>query len=109
MTLKIALESNYSYKFSTILDQVTYQIKLDWIEKEDAWYLDLYDRYGDPLILGHKLLYGNLILSKYHANADVPQGEFLLVKGELGTLLRPTLESVSSGDTLYYITAFELE
>ena len=106
-TLK--LNSDYSYKFTTILEQVTYQMRFNWIEKEDAWYLDLYDRGGEPLVLGHKLLYGNIVLTKYNANTEVPQGELMLLSGTSGDLLRPTFDSVSTGDILYYISSDELE
>ena len=82
---------------------------MNWIGKEDAWYLDLYDEFGDPLILGHKLLYSNSLLIKHHANSSVPQGEFILAAGESGDLDRPTFNSVSNGDTFYYFTSDELE
>lgn len=102
------LKSKTSYEFTTTLEQETYRIKLNWSNKEDAWYFNLYDRFSNPLILGHKLLYGNLILGKHHANASVPQGEFLLLKGISGEPTRPSFKSVSEGDTLYYITSDEL-
>ena len=106
--LKIGLTSSYSYKFTVILEQVTYQIRFNWLDKEDAWYLDLYDRFGEPLILGHKVLYSNSVLRKYHARAGVPQGEFFLLGGESGELVRPSFDSVSGGDSFYYITSDEL-
>ena len=102
------LRSSDSYRFTTILDQVTYQLRMNWIAKEDAWYMDIYDGANDPLILGHKLLYGNIILDKYHADSRVPKGEFAFVSGLSSDLLRPTYDSVSKGDALYYFSVEDL-
>ena len=108
MILDVPLSSDFSYIFTIILEQVTYRIRVNWVGKEDSWYMDLYDRLGEPLILGHKITYNSLILNKYHANERVPQGEFLLLPGESGGLDKPTFNSVSNGDTFYYITSDEL-
>ncbi len=106
--ISIPLKSIYSYSFSVILEQVNYRMKFNWSDKEDAWFFDIYSRSNEPLILGHKLLYNNSTLIKHHANSEVPQGEFILVAGESGELLRPTFNSISKGDVLYYATSDEL-
>lgn len=107
MIIEITLNSQPSEIFTIELDQVVYRVRLSWVDKEDAWYLDLYDRFGQALFLGHKVLYGASILAKYHAIPGVPQGEFLLLDGT-AQRLRPTYESISDTDRFFYFDESEV-
>lgn len=108
MTIKINLNSVPSEIFTIELEQVAYRMKVNWVDKEDAWYLSLYDRFGQAIFLGHKLLYNSDISTKYKAHENMPQGLFALVDST-GGLDRPTYESLSTTDAFYYFLSSELE
>lgn len=108
MTVKINISERPSQIFTVNLDQVAYRMKVRWNDRVTAWYIDLYDISGQAIFLSHRLLYNRVILSKYRANALCPQGELILYDTTT-SLDRPSFETLSTTDQLYYLTASEVE
>lgn len=47
-----------NYRFSTTLNDVDYTFDVRWNERDEAWYFDMLDASGEPIVLGVKIVLG---------------------------------------------------
>ena len=84
------------------LDGTEYRITLTWRQRTRGWYMDLYDREGDPIAVGRRLVPGWSPTSGF-VDDRLPPGAFVVAgpgeyqRDDLGERLR-----------LLYYTASEL-
>jgi hypothetical protein len=95
-TLLIPTSANPYYSERVKLDGRDYLLRFSYNEREERWYLSLYDDAEDPLILGIKLLTNWELLQHYHADPRVPPGE-LWVMDTTGNDDPPTLNELGVG------------
>lgn len=81
-----AAEVAYSRQ-KTRLDGRDYVLTFSYNEREDRWYLSLYDDEDKPILLGLKLVSNFPLLRHYHWDERVPPGELMAV--DLATNLSP--------------------
>jgi len=105
--VQVPVSSSPSELFSISLDQVTYRMKFNWVEKLGGWYMSLYRSNGDPMFLGHRVNYNSPLSSKYSYLSESPQG-FLLLVDTTNTKLSPDFDSISTTDKLYYVSLDEV-
>lgn len=93
----------------TRLDGRDYLLRFAYNEREERWYLSLYDEDELPVLQGLKLVANHPLLKAYRSNPDVPPGE-LVVADLTGDNSPPTLDELGEGRRceLLYITAAEL-
>lgn len=101
--IKIPISSTPSKVITVIIDQVSYRLRMDWVEKDESWYMSLYQINGAPIFLSHKVLYNNSINDKYRYIDPAPQGSMMLIDST-NTKLKPDYESISTTDDLYYLS-----
>lgn len=65
-----------SYRFSTTLIGKTYTIDVHWNARDDAWYFDLLDSAGAPIVHGIKIVLGALLGGRC-ADERFPLGRFM--------------------------------
>lgn len=101
--IQIPVSSTPSESFALTIDQVTYRAGFNWAEKNLAWYMDLYQVSGEPVFLGHKVMYNSSIFEKYSYIDPSPQGTLILLD-TTNTRLTPDYNSISTTDRLYYLS-----
>jgi len=79
---------------------VTKIVNTDTLVVTTAWYLDLYDSAGDPLVLGIGLTAGIDLLYPYRA-LKVPQGK-LWVQPMSGIYADPTIDTFEEDEAVVY-------
>lgn len=94
----------------TRLDGRDYLLRFSFNEREERWYLSLFDEDELPILEGLKLVCSQPLLQAYRSNPDVPRGE-LVVMDLTDDNSPPTLDELGEGKRceLLYITAEELE
>lgn len=76
VTIPTALDTPL-YSQRTTLDGKEYLLKFDYSEREDRWFLSLYDVDETPLALGIKVIPNWPLLRLHVSNPDVPQGKLV--------------------------------
>ena len=94
------------YQYTVDLAEVEYTYRLTYRERQDGWYLDLYDSDGEPLLLGRRLALGALPL-KRRVVAGMPDGLFLLIDRS-GSDTDPTYEDLGYRVRLAWIPSDDL-
>lgn len=89
------------------IEGVTYGIRLRWMSRPGAWYMDLSDASGVPIRKGIKLVKGWPLL--YRVKDDRrPTGDFYLLDKGKQNANAPTLTDFGVATRLYYFTRAEL-
>lgn len=97
-----------SYRQRTVLDGVEYVLELRWSMRERAWYLDLRDLNGRPLVLGIKLVANWPLLATFRTVEGLPRGELVVV--DTRTPPRdPGLGELGADVQLVYLTRSAVE
>jgi len=65
------------YKQKTRLDGVDYILWFRYSQREDRWYLSIYDAGETPILLGLKLVLNWPLLQAYRYNPLLPPGEIV--------------------------------
>ena len=89
------------------LDGTIYRLRLIWRERLKSWYMDLYDRNDNELLLGMRLIpgWGPLFGIEREANG-LPPGEFIVSGAEIDN---PTQEILGTNELrLSYIPFADL-
>lgn len=63
------------YDFLVDLADLEYRIRLRWMDRQERWYLDLWDSAGDPMLRGQRLVPGTAVGHQYTGRA--PRGGVL--------------------------------
>lgn len=62
-----------SYKFSIILDEISYVFQFDWNTRMNAWLMAIKDEFEEPILLGQPVL-TNYDLFKRFKHRAIPRG-----------------------------------
>lgn len=101
--LEIPIKDNPDFSFTTILDSVAYDMRLQWNGRDESWYIYV-GKANQPFIFKTKITNGSDIISKYRAYDSVPKGILLVVDKEK-TYGRLQRDSFSSGRfSMFYYT-----
>lgn len=65
------------YKQKTRLDGVDYVLGIRYSQREDRWYLSIYDSGESPILLGLKLVLNWPLLQAYRYDTRIPPGELM--------------------------------
>lgn len=95
-----------SQEFQVSLDGQLYTLGLTWNEREGAFYLDVSDQDGSPILLGRKVVVGLPLLARFR-DAALPPGQLLAVDTS-GQGKDPSLADLGARVPLYYIEASSL-
>lgn len=90
------------YDFTTTLDGKNYRFELLWNEREEAWYLSLFDQLDAALMTGKKLVPDFPLLFRL-ADRRRPPGELTLVDTG-GNNALPTFRDLGRRHVLMYLT-----
>lgn len=74
--LPIFKTTSARWKSDVTLDKVVYSVQVHWNDREESWYLSLFDNQGNPLACGIKLVCGIDLLKKHKFLPGVPSGHF---------------------------------
>ena len=66
------------HEYTVDLGEVEYTYTLTYQERQDAWYLDLYDADGESLLLGKRLTVNTAPLWRYRGDS-MPAGQIVVV------------------------------
>jgi len=106
--IQIPVADNPDQQFTVILESVAYDIRLQWNNRDEAWYIGM-GRQNNTLTFFTKLTTLSDILRYYRAYETVPKGLLIcldLLKG-FGRITRDGFSSGRWG--LYYVTSDEIE
>jgi hypothetical protein len=83
----IVVSQTPRYIMTVELDGVNYILYFNWSVREECWYLTLFS--GDsnpdedtPIISNIKIVVGIFLLEQYKAIADLPSGDFMVIKND---------------------------
>jgi hypothetical protein len=88
------------YREVVELEGREYVLHLDWSERDESWYLSIYDQDEVPLALGLRLLVGHPLL-KGQTNPKLPPG-FMTVVDSTGLDVDPGLTDIGTRAFLVY-------
>ena len=77
--LVIPTDSDPYYSIRSRLDGKDYGLSFAWNDREERWYLSIYDDADNLLLAGIKLIANWPLLRNYHADPNVPPGELMVV------------------------------
>lgn len=93
----------------TRLDGRDYLLRFRYNERENRWYLSIYDEEEEPILLGLKIVANWRLLKPYKYDPNVPPGELIAVD-MTGNGSPPGLDELGEGRRceLLYLTREEL-
>lgn len=65
------------YSQRTKLDGRDYLLRFSWNEREERWYVSIFDDEENPLVQSIKIICNWRLLRAYHADPRVPPGEIV--------------------------------
>jgi hypothetical protein len=68
-----------AYEYSIDLEGATYRLRLTFNDRDEAWYVDLFDDAGEPLRVGLKLVGDWDVLLRWKDAATRPPGRLLTI------------------------------
>lgn len=90
------------------LDGNQFNLRCTWNTREEAWYLDINNAVGSPLLVGSRLSPDTPIIRKY-GNDKLPKGEIMLYDTKQDpSNSKVTFDNLGGRYILVYITAKEL-
>lgn len=69
-----------------VIADIPYRIAMHWNTRGQFWVLSIYDRTGNPIVVGIKLVTFYALTQQYKAR-DIPEGEFTVLDVNLDTNL----------------------
>lgn len=111
MALVLELPSTPWSTQSVVLDEVVYILEYQWSNREDTWYLSIYNSEELPLVQGIRLIPWTGLLSQ-HPQANLPSGDLVLYDVQSQPFqgsVYPTFENLQSRFQMNYFTKEELE
>lgn len=94
------------YTFGVELDGVTYLLTFRWNDREAAWFFDLADSDGDPLMSGRKVTIGTALLARFRT-PGLPPGELEAID-TTGAQVEAGFDELGARVQLVYFAASEL-
>lgn len=94
------------YSFTTQLEGVTYGFTFRWNGRDSAWYFDLSDSDGNPLLSGRKVVLGAFLLARFRT-PGLPPGEMQAVDTS-GANVDAGLDELGARVQLLYIESTDL-
>jgi hypothetical protein len=91
----------YEYNFQVDLDGTKYELQMRYNQREDSWWLDLYDTDRNPIRTGVKIV-SDWILFRTSGYRDIPPGAIIAVDTKQ-VPYRPTLEEIGQDVILTWI------
>lgn len=98
------------YDYTVDLEDVIYRVRLVYRERQDSWYLDLFDAADEPLLTGKRLSANTALLAPYQI-AGLPPGELMLVDVEAAddqAAIEATFDSLGYRHQLFYYDVADL-
>lgn len=96
---EIPLRASQNQTVSVVLLNVTYRFTLQWREIVQAWFLDIADDSGNPLVQGLALVLGSNLLHQYQ---HLGIGGGLVVICDTGTDA-PTFDNLGQSTHLLFV------
>jgi len=87
----------------TLIDGVTFNIRIHWNEREEAWYFDLLDDENAPIVTGRKMVADWPLLHR-SVDARLPAGQFFTID-LTGNGIDPGLNDLDDRVVLQYFDA----
>lgn len=91
------------YDFTTELDGKSYTFVMKWNEREEAWYMDLYDSTNTLVIASRKIVIGWPLTNRYQ-DETLPPGTLIAVDTSNANQ-DPGLEDLGERVEIWYIEA----
>lgn len=66
------------FTFGVELEGVSYTIGFRWNDRDGAWYMEVGDGQGTPLVVGVKVVINTMLLGR-RTTAGLPTGDFLAI------------------------------
>lgn len=95
------------YQFEAELDGTNYQLEFRWNDRAAAWFLEVRDSSGTPLLSGRRVCLNSFTLRRFRG-LGLPPGE-LLCYDTSGTNTDPGLNDLGGRVRLLYFTAAEMD
>jgi hypothetical protein len=107
MPSEIPIESGLTnFDYQVELDSTIYNMSIYWNDREEHWYMDIYNEDQLALLLGAKLVQSYDMLKDYN-DVRLPPGLLLYFKA--ATDAAETADSLGTDYTLVYFTEEEVE
>lgn len=90
------------YRFSTDLRDTTYLVRVRWNARDGAWYLDLLEADGAPIVLGVKVVLGACLA--HHVVHPLFQEGVLVARDTSHKGAPPNIDDFGSRVQLVYLT-----
>ncbi len=103
-------EQQAVYDYTVDLEGVIYRVRLIYRERQDSWYLDLYDAADVALLTGKRLSANTALLAPYQIEG-LPPGELMLVDVEAAddqAAVEADFESLGFRHQLFYYEVEDL-
>lgn len=94
------------YEFEVELDGVQFRLEFRYVDRDDAWYLSIYDVDGIPLRMGLRVVPQWPLLQLW-ADENRPGGEMISLS-QGGVTSTPTLDQLGSDAVLVYMDEAEV-
>ncbi len=94
------------YQERVRLEDRDYIFRFDWSNREQRFYVSLFDQDEQPLLRGLKIVANWDLLSLHHANLAVPPGQLIPMDLEQGGV-PPTFDDFGTRVRLFYYTEEE--
>lgn len=94
------------YKERVRLEGRDYVFRFDWSNREQRFYISIFDQDETPLLLGAKVIANWGLLTRSHYNPDLPPGELIPLDLEQGGT-PPTFRDFGTRVRLFYYASDE--
>lgn len=94
------------YRFITVIDQVQYIFKVRWNSRVKAWYFDVQEADGTPIVQGVKIVLG-VVLGRWSNHSLFLQGAFFARSHEQ-VHADPTFDNLGTAVEVWYFNRGDL-
>lgn len=100
-------EASPVYDYTIDLDDVMIRYRLVWRERQEGWYLDVWDADGNAVLAGVRMNVGWPVLWRYRS-AALPPGQLMLVDTSGGMVPPTSYDTLGQQYRLVYASSSEL-
>ena len=110
-TLPIPANPPGDFKFTTSLDNVPYVFRFQWVDRDSAWYMSIYDVSAQPIGTGIKVVIGAYLGSRYITAPLFQNGVIVavdLAASSIDTAIDAGRNDFGTRVVVRYVTVLEL-
>ncbi len=96
-----------NYSITVQLDANTYTLEFNWNDRQSAWFFNLLDVDGNPVLMGRKVVL-NLPMLHEFVGSQFPTGDFLAFDSSPSGNVVPGLNDLGARVIMYYLTSDDL-